>query len=248
MGYPSGDMDREEFWRDFLNRGDAKERRVRRVFRALPHAPRCQMCAAPFAGPLAPIMRAFGKRPADKNPRVCQSCFSFIAKHHGGAEIEASFMFADIRGSTTLAEHMSPGQFHALLDRFYSTTSTVIFDHGGAVDKFVGDEVVAMFFPFISGDMHATKAVQAAEALLRATGHADPAGPWAPVGAGVHTGLAWVGAVGDEAHTEVTALGDAVNVAARLAGSAAAGEVLVSSVAARAAGLDPIPEIHAVAL
>jgi adenylate cyclase len=248
MDDSSGDIDREEFWRDFLNRGDAKERRVRRVFRALPHAPRCQLCAAPFAGPVAPIMRAFGKRPADKNPRVCQSCFSFIAKHHGGAEIEASFLFADIRGSTTLAEHMSAAQFHALLDRFYATASAVVFEHDGAVDKFVGDEVVAMFFPFVSGDLHATKAVQAAEALLRATGHADHAGPWVPVGAGVHTGLAWVGAVGDEAHTEVTALGDAVNVAARLAGSAATGEVLVSSVAARAAGLDPIPEIHAVAL
>ncbi len=245
---PSGDIDREEFWRDFLNRGDAKERRVRRVFRALPHAPRCQMCAAPFAGPIAPIMRALGKRPADKNPRVCQSFFSFIAKHHGGAEIQASFMFADIRGSTTLAEHMSAAQFHALLDRFYTTASAVVFEHDGAVDKFVGDEVVAMFFPFVSGDLHATKAVQAAEALLRATGHADPAGPWVPVGAGVHTGLAWVGAVGDETHTEVTALGDAVNIAARLAGSAASGEVLVSSAAALSAGLDPVLKMHVLAL
>ena len=248
MDHPSGDTDREAFWRDFLNRGDAMERRVRRVFRALPHAPRCQLCAAPFAGPAAPIMRAFGKRPADKNPHVCQSCFSFIAKHHGGAEIEASFLFADIRGSTTLAERMSSGQFHALLDRFYTTASAVVFEHDGAVDKFVGDEVVAMFFPFVSGNLHAVKAVQAAEALLRATGHADPAGPWAPVGAGVHTGLAWVGAVGDEAHTEVTALGDAVNVAARLAASAAAGEVLVTASAARAAGLDPALEPRTLAL
>jgi len=248
MEEPSGDVDREEFWRDFLNRGDAMERRVRRVFRALPHAPRCQLCAAPFAGPAAPIMRAFGKRPADKNPHVCQSCFSFIAKHHGGAEIEASFLFADIRGSTTLAERMSSSQFHALLDRFYATASAVVFEHDGAVDKFVGDEVVAMFFPFVSGDLHATKAVQAAEALLRATGHADAAGPWAPVGAGVHTGLAWVGAVGDEAHTEVTALGDAVNIAARLASSAAAGEILVTTAAARAAALDPTLEMHALAL
>lgn len=248
MADPSGETDREEFWRDFLSRGDANERRVRRVFRALPHAPRCQMCAAPFAGPVAPIMRALGRRPADKSPRVCQSCFSFIAKHHGGAEIEASFMFADIRGSTTLAENMSAAQFHALLDRFYTTASAVVFEHDGAVDKFVGDEVVAMFFPFVSGDLHATKAVQAAEALLRATGHADPGGPWAPIGAGVHTGLAWVGAVGDEAHTEVTAVGDAVNVTARLAAAAAAGEILVTASAARAAGLDPLLEVHPLAL
>ena len=193
-------------------------------------------------------MRALGKRPADKNPRVCQSCFTFIAKRHGGAEIEATFLFADIRGSTALAEQLSASAFHALLDRFYSTASTVVFDHDGSVDKFVGDEVVAMFFPFVSGDRHATHAVQAAEALLRATGHADRAGPWAPVGAGVHTGLAWIGAVGDEAHTEITALGDAVNTTARLAAAAAAGEILVTVAAAQAAGLDPSLDRRSLAL
>ena len=76
-------------------------------------------------------------------------------------------------------------------------------------------------------------------ALLRATGHGDPGGPWVRVGVGVHTGLAWVGAVGDESHTELTALGDTVNVTARLASAASAGEVLVTSVAAQAAGLEP---------
>ena len=94
-------------------------------------------------------------------------------------------------------------------------------------------------FPLISGPRHTALAVETAEALLRATGHEDPDGPWVPVGAGVHTGLAWVGAVGDDAHTELTALGDAVNTTARLASAAAAGEVLVSAAAADAAGLDP---------
>ena len=84
--------------------------------------------------------------------------------------------------------------------------------------------------------------------MLRATGHEDPDGPWVPVGAGVHTGLAWVGAVGDEAHTELTALGDAVNTTARLASAAAAGEVLVSAAAADAAGLDPTLARNALAL
>jgi len=239
MDAPPAEDDGERFWRDYLTRGDAMERRVRRIFRILPHEPRCQLCAAPFAGAVAPIMRALGKRPADKNPRVCQSCFSFIARNHGGAEIEASFMFADIRGSTTLAEQMTSAAFHALLDRFYATASSVVFDNDGGVDKFVGDEVVAMFFPLMSGPDHAAMAIRAAEALLRATGHADPAGPWVPVGAGVHTGPAWVGAIGDEAHTELTAVGDTVNTTARLAAEASAGEAIVSVAAARAAGLDP---------
>ncbi len=239
MDVPPTEADRERFWRDFLTRGDSLERRARRAFRVLPHGPRCQLCAAPFAGAFAPVMRMIGKRPADKNPRVCQSCFTFIAKHHGGAEIEATFLFADIRGSTTLAEGTSTAAFHALLDRFYSVASNAVFEHDGSVDKFVGDEVVAMFFPLMSGPDHVARAVAAARALLRATGHEDPGGPWVPVGAGVHTGPAWVGAVGDDAHTELTALGDTVNTTARLASAAAAGEILVTTPAARAAGLDP---------
>jgi adenylate cyclase len=230
--------DEQQFWYEFLTRGDSMERRMRRVLRLLPHGPRCQLCAAPFAGAAAPMMRAVGKRPADKNPRVCQACFTFIEKHHGGAEIEATFLFADVRGSTTLAEGMSPAAFHALLDRFYAVSSKVVFDHDGSVDKFVGDEVVALFFPLMTGPGHVRKALEAARALLRSTGHADADGPWAPVGAGVHTGPAWVGAVGDAAHTELTALGDAVNTTARLASAAAAGEILVTVAAAREAGLD----------
>jgi adenylate cyclase len=143
---------------------------------------------------------------------------------------------------------MSAAEFHALLDRFYATASNAVFEHDGGVDKFVGDEVVAMYFPLMAGPRHAAKAVKTAEALLRATGHQDPDGPWVPVGAGVHTGLAWVGAVGDEAHTELTALGDAVNTTARLASAATAGEVLVSVAAATAAGLDPALEPYALEL
>lgn len=248
MTVPTDPAERDAFWYDYLTRGDSAERRVRRLFRALPHGPRCQLCAAPFAGAAAPVMRAIGKRPADKNPTVCQSCFSFIEKHHGGAEIDASFMFADIRGSTALAEQMSAAAFHGLLDRFYSVASASVFAHDGGVDKFVGDEVVAMFFPLMSGPDHARLAVQAAEALLRATGHADPGGPWLPVGAGVHSGPAWIGAVGDEAHTELTALGDTVNVTARLASAAAAGEVLISADAVRAARLDASFEVHVLEL
>jgi adenylate cyclase len=232
------DRDNEAFWRDFLTRGDAMERKVRWVFKHIPLGPRCKLCAAPFAGIGAPVMRIIGKRPSAKDPTMCNSCFAFIERHHGGAEIECSFLFADIRGSTTLAEGMSPAGFHALLDRFYTTASSVVFEHDGAVDKFVGDEVVAMFFPLLSGERHAARAVEAAQGLLRATGHEDEAGPWAPVGAGVHTGTAWVGAVGEDPHTVLTALGDTVNTTARLAAAAGAGEILVTADAATAAGLD----------
>lgn len=124
------------------------------------------------------------------------------------------------------------------MDRFYDTAATVIFDNDGIVDKFVGDELVSMFFPLLSGERHAARAVDAARALLEATGHGDSGGSWVPVGAGVHTGVAWVGAVGSGTRTELTALGDAVNTTARLASAARAGEILVTAEAAAAAGLD----------
>jgi len=107
---------------------------------------------------------------------------------------------------------------------------------------------VAFFFPGFVGPDHATAAVAAATDLLRATGHEDPGGPWAPVGAGVTTGLAWVGAVGDGTKSDVTAVGDTVNTTARLASAARAGEILVTIEAAQAAGLDPTLERRALDL
>ena len=239
---PSGVSEDDAFWRDYLTNGDPRERRLRRLLSRLPHGPRCQLCAGPFHGPGGAVMRLVGKGPSAKDPSICNQCFSYIAKRHGGAEVEASFLFADVRGSTTLAEGMSASAFRGLLDRFYRTASDVVFAHDGGLDKFVGDEVVAFFFPRGSDTHHAVRAVNAALDLLRATGHEDRGGPWLPIGAGVATGPAWVGALGNEAHTEMTAVGDIVNTAARLAARATAGEILVTAEAARAASVDPALE------
>jgi adenylate cyclase len=230
--------DNEEFWRDFLSGGHSKEHAARGVLKLIPQDPRCRLCAAPFSGVGAPLMRLIGKTPSDKNPNWCASCFKFMTDHHGGAEIECTLLFADIRGSTALAEGMTPADFRQLMDRFYDTAAAVVFDHDGIVDKFVGDELVAMFFPLLSGERHAERGLDAARALLEAAGHADAGGSWVPLGAGLHSGTAWVGAVGEGTHTTLTALGDAVNTTARLASAARAGEILVTADAATAAGLD----------
>jgi adenylate cyclase len=94
----------------------------------------------------------------------------------------------------------------------------------------------------MSGLDHAATAIDSARQLLRETGHGSAVGPWIPVGAGVHTGIAFVGSVGEGGVTDFTALGDAVNTAARLASLANAGEVLVSNAAAEAAGLAGVLE------
>jgi adenylate cyclase len=203
----------------------------------IPSSPRCKLCAAPFAGPGAPIMRLIDRGPWAKNPDICGFCFRELERNHGGAEIDLSLLFADIRGSTGLAESMGPGKFRRLMDRFYQDATGVLVAHDAVVDKFAGDEVVALFIPALTGADHAGRAVAAARGLLAATGHHDRGGPWAPLGIGVHSGPAYVGTIGDTV-TDFTALGDTVNVTARLASAAAAGEILVSSEAAEKAGLD----------
>jgi adenylate cyclase len=232
----------DEFWREFLLKGSPIERAGRRVFSRIPHGPRCRMCAAPFEGPGAPVMRLIGKRRSEQTPNWCMSCFTFMSRHHGGAEIELTFLFADVRGSTPMAERLDSAEYRRLMGRFYETAAQVVFEHDGAIDKFVGDEVVAFFIPALAGERHAVHGVEAARALLRATGHEDANGPWLPLGAGVHTGPAWIGTVGAGSRTEFTALGDAVNTTARLVAAARAGEILVSADAAAAAGLDPALE------
>lgn len=229
----------DEFWKSFLETGgDSWNGIGRKLLKHIPADPRCRMCAAPFAGPGGPVMRLIGKRPSESNPNWCSTCTDFMIKHHGGAEVDGAMLFADIRGSTTLAERMSPGEFHALLDRYLSVASNVVFEHDGFIDKFVGDEMVALFFPLLTGDRYVERAVAAARHLLTETGHGTADGPWVPIGAGVHAGRAWFGTVGEGTHVELTAVGDTVNVAARLAAQAKAGEVLVSADAATAAGLD----------
>jgi adenylate cyclase len=105
------------------------------------------------------------------------------------------------------------------------------------VDTFVGDELVAVFPPMFSDSPHPVRAVETARALLTATGHEDPDGPWVRLGAGVNSGQVWFGVVGEGAYVEMTVLGDPVNTTARLAALAGPGEILVSAVTAEAAAL-----------
>jgi adenylate cyclase len=160
-----------------------------------------------------------------------------LRNNHGGAEIECSLLFADVRGSTPMAEQMQPKEFTRLMGRFYDTATAVLVNHDAYIDKFVGDEIIGIFVPAMAGQAHAQRAIGAARGLLEQTGHAEAGGPWLPVGVGVNTGIAYVGAVGEGHDTELTAMGDVVNTTARLASSAAAGEVLVTLAAAASAGL-----------
>jgi adenylate cyclase len=106
------------------------------------------------------------------------------------------------------------------------------------VDRFVGDQAVGYFVPGFAGQDHAREAILAAKELLHNTGHGNAGEPWVPVGIGIHTGKAFVGSIGAENQaTDITALGDAANIAARLSSAAKAGEILISEPAAEQAEL-----------
>ena len=162
-----------------------------------------------------------------------------MSKRPGGAEVDISMVFVDVRGSTPLAEGMSPVDFRNLINRFYTESTAVFIKYEAVIDRLVGDQAIGYFIPGLAGKDHARKAVEAAREILIATGHSEPEGPWIPVGAGVHTGIAFVGTVGsEEGVTDFTALGDSVNAGARLASVALEGELIISEAAYSAAGME----------
>ena len=208
------------------------------LYGLFPGAPRCLECNLPLAGIGGRIMKPFGMGPASFSPLMCNRCESVARKEEGGAEIELSMLFADVRGSTTLAETIPPLEYQKLIQRFYKVTSDVLVQHYAMVNRLMGDQVIGLFVPRFAGGEHAKVAIHAAQELLRLTGHGDPAGAWIPVGAGVHTGKAFVGAVGSkDGVNEIAVLGSAANLAARLSSSAADGELVVSEETAQRAGL-----------
>ncbi len=134
-------------------------------------------------------------------------------------------LFVDVRGFTALAERSSPAEVAERLNKFYALASDAVFRRDGTVDKLVGDQVMAFFGAPIHHHDHARRAVETALEIVRGV-MAEEEG--LQVGGGVATGEAFVGNVGGGGVVDYTVLGDTVNVAARLQGAAAAGEILLT--------------------
>jgi len=183
-------------------------------------------------------MKMRGLQASEGNPNFCNNCEIFVRKHPGGVEVELTFLFADVRGSTSMAEKVSPTNFTASMNRFFATANRVLVKSDAYIDKLVGDEVIGFYMPYL-GDGNSHRAVLAAKDLLIATGHQSAEGPWLPVGIGVNTGVAFVGSVGTaDGRSEFTAMGDVVNVTARLSALAGAGEILIGESARAAAQIE----------
>lgn len=230
-----------ESWRNwFMADAYKSEKRLRKLFGLLPSSPRCKFCNSPFEGVGAPLVKlAFGKERSTLNPNFCNTCDTRARQSHGGAEVEMSILFADIRNSTALSQTMSAGDFSKLINRFYVEATHVLVETDGLVDKLAGDSVAAFWGAGFAGPDYVRRTIEAARNLLRVTGHADSNGPWVPIGVGVHCGMAYFGAMGTaDGLTDITAIGEEVNTGARLAAQARTGEIIISEKALSAAGIN----------
>jgi adenylate cyclase len=226
----------DQMWHDWFA-GDAfkSEKQMMHILRVLPHEPRCKFCRAPFMGVGGAVVRVlFGKKQSTLNPRFCNLCDDFANKNRGGHEVEMSMLFADVRGSTSLSEQMSPTQFSQLINRFYVEATNAIVKEDGLVEKLAGDAVFAFWGPGIAGPKYVARTIHAAQNIQKIMDQEK-----IPVGIGVHTGVAFFGAMGSaNGLVNISAIGDEVNLAARLASKAAAGEIIISEKAMKRAGMD----------
>ena len=216
----------DDQWHKILVTGHRPLVVSRHVWRHVPSAPRCKVCGNPFGGIGGRIGRLAGYSPSRKNPNLCSRCCDALPP--GGAEVDIAVLFADVRGSTALGERTSASDYAALLNRFYAVATDVLLRHDALIDKLIGDEAMALFIPGVAGPDYRRKAVEAAIGVLHGVGYGSSAGPWLTVGVGVNAGQAYVGNVG-AAVVDFTALGDPVNVAARLQETAGSGEIVAAA-------------------
>lgn len=159
----------------------------------------------------------------------------------GGVNQTVTILFADIRGFTAFAERESPEKVVGLLNRYFSLMSEIIFSHGGTLDKYIGDGLMAIFGAPTASPEDAKNALKAAVTMqiqlitlnkeLEAEGFQR-----IQIGIGLHTGVATIGYIGSDRRSEYTAIGDTVNLASRLESNAGGGQILVSEATAQAGG------------
>jgi len=158
----------------------------------------------------------------------------------GGVSQTITILFADIRGFTRISEHAPPEKIVSLLNRYFSAMTEIIFAHGGTLDKYLGDGLMALFGAPTATPDDASNALNAAVAMQRRLlginrelleeGLSEIG-----VGMGLHTGEVVVGYIGSDRRSEYTAIGDTVNTSSRLESNARGGEILISDATAKAA-------------
>jgi adenylate cyclase len=235
-------------WYTYLTTGDMPasvnvmwfEHKVfRPIIKRLPKSPRCRICYLPFEGLGGLVFRKmYGIEASKLNPHLCNLCERFANKYRGGAELEIAVMFVDIRNSTAMAEKISAEEFSKKVNSFYSAVTNVFYRNYGMVEKFQGDEVGGFFVPGFTGPNYKKRALKAAREALQALGYNSSDNPWIEAGVGIHSGIAYVGSVTTHSGiSDVSILGDTVNIASRLASHASGGEIIISEEIRKGAGI-----------
>ena len=231
----------EELWKTLFAEGDPKLQKMQRVNARLPSNPRCRLCMAPFKGLGGFIMRFKGKGRNNRNPNFCNACDKFLEAFPGGAEINLSLLYVDIRNSTEYTQNHETSRVGQRINLFLDKVTQVIIDNDGFIVAFYGDCVVAAWPPGFSGKDHAQKAFHTAEQLARTNNPIDADGEAIPIGVGIHTGTVFIGTVSALKGTirDVSIFGSNVNLTARLASHAKAMQVLSTREHLLAAGKQP---------
>jgi adenylate cyclase len=151
----------------------------------------------------------------------------------GGEKRPITVLFSDIRGFTRLSEHMNPDDIAALLTDYFTEMVDIIFEHGGTLDKFIGDAIMALWGAPIAHEDDPDRAMRAAIDMQRALKELNAkwqgnGRPEVAIGIGINHGEVFAGNIGSHRRLEYTVIGDSVNVASRLCGRAEKGEILIS--------------------
>ncbi|MBU4046285.1 MAG: adenylate/guanylate cyclase domain-containing protein, partial [Gammaproteobacteria bacterium] len=175
------------------------------------------------------------------NPHVVQELVAHGGLSRQGESRQITILFSDIRGFTTLSEKRTPEQVVELLNRYFSLQVEVVFRHGGSLDKFIGDCIMAFWGAPLDDPDHAKHAVEAAlemgEVLQKFKKELGEEDATFDVGIGIHSGPAVVGLIGSEQRREYTAIGDTVNLGSRIEGlTKGVSRILVSRETMQACG------------
>jgi adenylate cyclase len=153
------------------------------------------------------------------SPQMCADILSNPSLLQlGGERRKVTVLFADIKGFTALSEKMEPEKVVEVLNAFFSEMVELVFQHQGALDKFLGDALMADFGVPVEIPEAASQAVACALAMQRRLQEMQAAGltPIEGIRIGINTGEAIVGNIGSDKRMDFTVIGDVVNVAARL--------------------------------